>query len=197
MKKIFNRKTLEYDDAAIRKLMRTMYKFQINKYLSGRGKKWVMDNFRIQVGLNKYGSCGGLSNRRAGRVPYASCNFAEVRDGLERGAESFYLKEYDHYTHDTEIGSFATKNPDDYIRAVVAHEVAHAVHYTIHACQTTWDGRNLLDGKWNNGYNFPPMKTDVMNYVDFKWALDDHGKCFQYLYRELRVKYVNNAIKYT
>lgn len=52
------------------------------------------------------------------------------KEALERAKNNEWMFiEYSHIHKDHDIGSFISDNPLDHVRAVVAHEIAHAIHW--------------------------------------------------------------------
>lgn len=85
------------------------------------------------------------------------------------------LLEYDHYEDDPEIGSCKSDNWKHSVALRVAHEMAHAVQFY-----------HLY--KSNRRIRVPAAVTAYYAGIDD----GHHGKDFQYIYRIIRNKFVNN-----
>ena len=96
-------------------------------------------------------------------------------DGMQIGLKGIfshyntgYYNEYSSIARDPIIGSFTSKNWEDYIRCVTVHEFAHVAQ------------RRFM----RLGYNLQPrvLRNRTQN---------GHGKAWQYIYRILRLELVN------
>lgn len=54
-------------------------------------------------------------------------SWGQARELAKQGKWQYV--EYGHINNDPEIGAFVSDNPEDHVRALVAHELAHAVHW--------------------------------------------------------------------
>lgn len=209
MSVLYNLKNDTYDREAIEALSTRMFKYLMNKYIKGRGRAVIMDNYRVIISPNRCGSTGGLSwSKRRNKYYFRnSINFGGILESYklkDKRAYNHYIKsfifgEYSHIRNDDDIGAFECSHPDHIIKGVAAHEVAHVIGMVIEFCCYKKVAR----------YNFPQLKTTFRFTPAIAEIIKDsrdeshtntavfgaHSLLWQELYRELRIKYVNNGIK--
>ena len=111
----------------------------------------------------RYGTCsGGMRNDKKPFIFIARGHFCKHGTHLE----------YDHIQEDPDIGGFTGASSKKCINAIVAHELAHVLSYTV---------KKVKIGKSFNGY-MSTNKDDMLH----------HGIKWQYFYSILRKKFVNH-----
>lgn len=200
MAKLFDLRSNTFDHAAIKATSERYFKYLMNKYVKGRGRKKVMDNYKVSVGAYTGQSSGGISYNRKARLYHIrnSVNFKSITIALEDEDKDFHFWEYAAHRDDPDIGEFWCTHPDHFIKAIAAHEAAHSVQHVIEYCCI----KEVIK------YGFPRLThclkltgavaeraRAVPEYNRKSQIMDSHGFLWQQLYSELRVKYVNGAIK--
>ena len=200
MTKLIDLRSNTFDHAAIKAVSERYFKYLMNKYIKGRGRKKVMDGYKVSVGANCYQSSGGIShNRKAGTYHIRnSVNFGHIRDALEEGRKEFHMWEYRAHRKDPDIGEFWCTHPDHYLKAIAAHEAAHSVQYVIKYCclpENPRMGFPRLTHCLKLTGTVAERARAVPEHNRKYEIMEAHGFLWQQLYSELRVKYVNGAIK--
>jgi hypothetical protein len=116
---------------------------------------------------------GGIIYRNEDIIPYISLTLFI----LERYQPRCY-REYSRFANCKEIGSVSTKNWQEYLRLLIAHEISHSVQFSIEH-----SGSKLI--KWYKRQTSP--KIQGLPKIEYA-----HGDFFQAIYRDLRKTFVNH-----
>ena len=182
MTKLYDKRSDTYDHAGINALCRKMLKWQMAQHLEGRGKKKIFEDYRCVISGKRRGSTGGISYSSRRKLHYFrnSVNLGQFDDGTD----NIFFREYANVRTQPDIYGFHAEHPDQIIIATAAHEVAHVTHYMLQYCT------NLYRYTYSK---MPRLKSKIFTPETFD--MGSHAETWQQLYRELRIKYVNNKLK--
>lgn len=122
---------------------------------------------RLDFSERRTTNMGGVNSKG---VPYISLTLNRYLTE----SRSFII-EYSHIRKDPEIGSLEKSDWKQIVACLIAHELSHAVQFS--------------------RFNQITMTAAALNGDLHKWPgtdLDPHGSCWQEIYRDLRVNWVNN-----
>ena len=183
MTKLYDKRSDTYDHAGINALCRKMLKWQMAQHLEGRGKKKLFEDYRCVISGTRFGSTAGISySKRRGLYYFRnSVNLGQ----FDEGTDNIYFKEYGNVRTEPDIYGFHAEHPDQIIIATAAHEVAHVTHYMLQYSSDIYP--HVHKG-------MPSLKSKIFTPDNYS-SCHGHGETWQQLYRELRIKYVNNKLK--
>lgn len=120
--------------------------------------------------LGKLSTCGGFQYWN--RIPYVIIGVHDILKPDKDG--KFYMSEYKRFEKDPDIGGIASMNWKKVLAAYVAHEIAHALHWT------------------------PGTKPYLRRALNLPHQIlrDDkaHGKMWKAIYKDLRINFVNHLM---
>lgn len=152
-----------------------LYKMQASMVLYSKEKYNKQINPQINVSLANSKSCSRYKNYDFS-IDYNIRHYTKpflYRDDID--SDRFMFTEYKHIEQDPVIGSIKG-NWKTIITALVAHEFAHALDYSVDA----WP--HLTKPEGFSAYN-PKTNREKRG----------HGESWQLIYRDLREKFVNNG----
>lgn len=162
-------------EEATKKSIRDFVKEEVSTQVSFCKKKFKLPDdwspsLKITFDKKKINSMGGRNMLGKPFMILSVASFLQPVNGF---------LEYDRYTTNMLIGSFKSKSWQLCVRALISHELAHAVEFTMPAVMAKVE---------------PDCPEQAMFYNMSKEGWD-HGNLFRLIYKALRIEFVNEHVE--